>query len=211
MKRVVVAGAGGYGREMADALAVLEARGEQSFGGFIDDDQETYADHPDYLGPIEAASVPDGCDVIISVGDPVVRLRLADRLTGDVSFATVLHPTAVISPSAAIGEGTFVAPFGYVGPAAVVGKHAAINIYAAVAHDATLGDFAVLSPYASLNGHAVVGRGCFMGTGAAVTIGLEIGEWSKVSMGAAVTRSMEACSLASGVPAKSRVMFKPPE
>ena len=208
MTTVVIAGAGGLGREIADSVEAAAAAGGPTLRGFLDDGAAS--GDWSHLGRCDPASVTDDDRLIIGVGDPVVRHRLAETMGTGIGYHTVIHPTAVVSPRAELGAGVFVAPFAYVGPGARIGDHAVLNIYAGVGHDAVVGRCAVLSPYATLNGHAEVGEGCFLGTGAIVTVAVTIGAWSKVGAGAVAMRDAPGGSLLIGTPAKGRTMFKPP-
>jgi len=209
---VVVAGAGGLGREIADAVVLHSKSGGIVFAGFVDDGATEPIDGlGDVLGPITPETLAThGFQVILGIGDPETRLRLAQRLGEATEYATVIHPTASVSPLASVGHGVFVGPFAYVGPHARVDDHSVLNIYSSVGHDAVVERGAVLSPYATLNGHAVIGTGVLLGSSAVVSVGVQVGAWSRVATAGAVMADCEPGSLVAGNPAKSRVLFRPP-
>lgn len=210
MNRIVIAGGGGLGEEIGATIRLLEELGGVELIGLLDDSERpVWAPH---LGPITRDAVPEGCSVIVAVGDPRLRHEIWTGMdVDDLDFATVVHPSSVVSPGARIGPGTFVAPFAYLAPNVTVGKNVVVGTYASGGHDSTIGDHAALSPYATLNGHAVVGTGVFLGTSAVVSPSVEVGEWSKISAGAIIDASCSPGSLVAGSAAKSRVMFRPPE
>lgn len=203
---VVVAGAGGLGREIAGTVDAASRNGGPIFAGFLDDGA---AVGRLLRGPCQPGSLGVGESLIIGVGDPGVRFSLAARFLG-TTFATTIHPSAVVSSDVTLGVGVFVGPFAYLGPGAVVGDHVVLNVHTAVGHDAAIGDWSVVSPYATLNGGASVGAGVLLGTSAVVSIGVQVGRWSKVSAGSVVTRDVGEGHLVAGIPARGRQMFPIP-
>jgi acetyltransferase EpsM len=200
---IVIAGAGGLAKEIAEVIDLTVS----PVAGYLDD-----AEVPpelNHLGSCDLTNVPPHRSVIIGFGDPATRYRVAKRLDG-ARFTSVIHPTAVISPTATVGEGVFIAAYAYVGADAVIGDHAVVNVRATIGHDAQVGSFAVLSPHANLNGAASVGEGTFLGTGAAVSVGVEVGPWSKVAAAAVVMRNAPGGMLLAGSPATGRTMFREP-
>jgi acetyltransferase EpsM len=210
VNRIVIAGAGGLGTEIGATIRLLEGIGRTELIGLLDDSEKP--DWAPHLGPITREAVPEGCSVIIAVGEPRLRHEIWMRLdVDDLDFATVVHPSAFVSPGVRIGDGVFVAPFAYLAPNVTVGKNVVVGPYASGGHDSTIGDHAALSPYATLNGDASVGAGVFLGTSAVVSPSVEVGDWSKISAGTVVSRSCDSGSLVAGNPARSRVMFRAPD
>lgn len=204
---VVVIGAGGLGREVRDAIDAVERdSGMLRFRGYLDDS----SDLADVLGSTDLVPHFDiSTGFLVAVGDPGLRKELVNRI-GARRFVSVIHSTAVVSASASVAAGTFIAPFAYVGAGARVGGHSIVNVHAQVGHDARVGEFASLSPLATLSGGSEVGIGCFLGTAALLDVGVTVGEWSKVSAGAWVTKDVVPGSLVAGNPAVSRRMFRLP-
>ena len=69
--------------------------------------------------------------VIVSIGVNSVRKKIVGRLSGP--FGVAIHPSAVVSPSAKIGEGTVIMAGAVVNADAVIGRHCIINTGASVA------------------------------------------------------------------------------
>jgi sugar O-acyltransferase (sialic acid O-acetyltransferase NeuD family) len=210
--KLVIVGAGGFGREIYwYAMDAAAAGSTAKVYGFTDANPRAL-DGFDIAAPVlgdlaELAVEPDMA-FVIAVGDPVVRMRLAgtvSQLGG--SLATVIHPTAYVAPDARLGAGCVVCPFAFVGTATSIGENTALNTYASVGHDADVGAHSVLSPYATVNGGVRLGLGVFLGTHATVTPRLRVGASSKVGAGSVVMRDVPVGSLAVGSPARSRAMF----
>jgi sugar O-acyltransferase (sialic acid O-acetyltransferase NeuD family) len=95
----------------------------------------------------------------------------------------LIHPAAVIEPSAHIGEGNQVMAGALVGSDAVVGNNCIINAGAIVSHESKLSDNVHIAPGAVLGGNVTVGRDTLIGMGATIYLGLTIGSKVIVSNG----------------------------
>lgn len=119
-----------------------------------------------------------------------------------VPFATLVHPSARVSPRAALGDGTLVSAGAVVGTRAAIGRHVIVNRGVLVGHHTTIGDHASLLPGANVAGNVEVGGRAFVGMGAIVLDNLRIGARSVVAAGAVVTRDVPEGVQVMGVPAR---------
>jgi sugar O-acyltransferase (sialic acid O-acetyltransferase NeuD family) len=139
----------------------------------------------------------------VSIGSNEARARCFVRaLKSGLAPATLVHPTAVISPAAFVGEGTVVMPRAVVNPDARIGKDCIINTAAVIEHDCQIGDHVHISPGVVLSGAVAVGSFAHIGAGAIALPGAQIGEGAVVGAGAVVLRSVPAWATVVGVPAK---------
>ncbi len=207
---VVVVGGGGHARCV---LAVLEAQGGFCIAGVLDGHKPAgtpIAGKHRVLGDWGAASIQalqaaGVTHAVIAIGDNATRERIAGELAAawpGLCFAAAVHPSATVSPSAQLGEGTVVLPGAVVHVDARVGRHCIVNTRASLDHDGVLGDFAALAPGATLSGSVTVGRGAWVGAGAVVIHGKSIGEHTVVGTGAVVVRDLPPLVVAYGSPAK---------
>jgi acetyltransferase EpsM len=125
--------------------------------------------------------------------------RLSSRLDG---WATVVHSSAWVSPTATVGEGTVIMAGAVVQTGARIGAHCVINTGAIVEHDADLGAHVQLAPGATLGGSVRIGSLAYIGVGAVVRDHIAIGAGATVGMGAVVVRDVVAGALVMGVPAR---------
>jgi UDP-perosamine 4-acetyltransferase len=151
-----------------------------------------------------AAHVARGAMLHAAVGDSAARERWFAAFGGANAFATVVDPTAVVSPSAQIGRGVFLSTHAVVHARAAIGMGAIVNTAAVVEHDSAVGDFAHVSPGAILCGAVRVGRSAQVGAGAVVIPNRIIGEGATIGAGAVVIRDVEVGVTAVGVPAIAR-------
>ena len=147
-------------------------------------DYENYTDHP----------------FLIAIGSNAIRRKIAEDMP--VRWATVAHPTAVVSESARLGPGTVVMPGAVVNACAAVGKHCIINTGAVVEHDNILGDYVHISPKAALGGTVTIGGGTHVGIGACVRNNTRICGSCVIGAGAAVVKDICEPGTYVGVPAR---------
>ena len=108
------------------------------------------------------------------------------------TLASVVHPSAVIAPSARIGAGTFVGPLATVSSNAQVGEQCIVHIQSTVGHDVVLGDSCAVLPGARISGNVVAGNRVLIGSNAFIAPGLRIGDDCQVDALTYVRNDLEA-------------------
>ena len=202
-RRILIVGAGGFGREVRcwgqDAWPSAWGR----FAGFLDADPSRGGAAGSVVGDPDTYRPLPGDGLLLGIGIPGVRRRLAEALAARGGrFLTLVHPTAVVVPSAVVGEGAIVCPHGVVSDAATLGRGVLVNYHASVAHDASVGDYGVLAPYATLGGFARVGADVFLGLHASVGPGRSVGDRSKLSANSCALADVPPDTLVYGVPGR---------
>ena len=119
-----------------------------------------------------------------------------------LEFATAIHPSAIISPSAKIGEGSVVMAGAVINADAVIGKHCIVNTGATVDHDCVIGDYCHIAPGANVSGGTHIGEGTWIGVGACVIQCLNIGKDCMIGAGSVVVKDIPDGVTAYGNPCK---------
>jgi acetyltransferase EpsM len=132
---------------------------------------------------------------------PGTRAATVERFGSGADWATIVHASAWVSPSATLGPGTFVGAAAVVQAGAVAGRHVIINTGAIVEHDVVLEDFCHVAPGAAIGGGTRVGTGVFLGLGARLRDHITVGDGATIGMGAVVVDDVAAGRAVVGVPA----------
>ena len=203
MRRVVVYGASGHGKVVAD---ILIAAGQWKVAGFIDDrrspDDGLVMNLP-VLGNWDWLQGQGDTSVALGIGVNAVRQRIAERcLEAGFELVTAVHPRATVSPSADVAAGSVIMAGAVINPEARLGRGTIVNTGAVVEHDCVLGDFAHLSPNAALGGGVTIGARTHLGVGAVAIPLVTIGDDCIVGAGASVIRDLPHRVVAVGVPTR---------
>ena len=204
---IVIAGAGGHARVVADVVALT---GGYAIAGFLDDQ------HPErhgsamcgtaILGGLEQLPLLARAGVrcgFVAVGDCRARLRLADQfVAAGFVLPTLAHPASVRARDVVLGPGTVLVAGAIVNPGARLGANVIVNTAASVDHDCVIEDGVHIACGARLAGNVVVGRGAWIGIGAVVKERVRIGAHTVVGAGAVVLKDLPDGVIAYGAPAK---------
>ena len=108
----------------------------------------------------------------------------------DERFATIIHPTAVISKFAKIGNGVSIQPFVSVGPNVTVGNHVQIFAQSLIGHDSTLDNYSYVANNACIGASVHLKSGAYLGINCSILENTIIGEWAFIGMGTVVIQDV---------------------
>lgn len=206
-KKILVIGGGGHAKVVIDALLA----NSYEIAGVLEASE-------DRIGTLVCGVPIIGCDADASrlynegvreavvaighLGNGAIRQRCITQLR-EIGFhlPAIIHPRAVISPFAHIGDGTVVFAGAVVNPDARVGENCIINTGAVVEHDVVLGENVHVAPRAAISGAARVGSGTFVGMGSCILQGRTVGMNCIVGAGSVVLRDVPDGMTVVGVPA----------
>lgn len=132
------------------------------------------------------------------------RSALADQVVSrfGLTFTTLIHPTAYVSPLAKLGQGVFIGANSIIGPGANLADHVFVNRGVTIGHDTQIGAFSRIQPGSNLGGLSKIGRGVTVGIGATLIERLLIGDHAFIGAGAVVTSDINSNVLVVGIPAR---------
>lgn len=203
---LLIAGAGGHGKVVADAAA---GRSDCSSVGFLDDryPELTLVGEWPVVGRLAGLAAMAGrFDAFVAAfGEARLRLRLlAEAAPAGYLLPVVMHPSATVARGVQLGEGTVVLAGAVVNIGASIGRGCIINTGAIVEHDCILGDGVHVCPGACIAGEVRIGQCSWIGIGASIIQRVAIGEYVTVGAGAVCVRDVADERIVMGVPARER-------
>lgn len=206
--RWLIVGAGGFGREVyAWTLGHLHSKTNGPQIGFLDDNPECLDRFPD-LKPlwserISTYSPRPGDRLLMAIADPGAKLAAGSMLVSrGATFASYIHPTAVLSHDFQIGKGCILCPLSVVCCSVRIGDFVSMNVGALAGHDSVIEDGCTLSPHANVAGQVDLERGVFLGCQTVILPKIRIGEFARIGAGSTVISHVRSYSTMLGVPAK---------
>ena len=194
MKHLIIIGAGGHGKVVAD---IARAVGYRKIT-FLDD-----SPRPGVSGAVsDFIKYVDSADFVVAIGSSAVRQRLGQQICERGGrLATLVHPAAVISDSVKIGNGTVIMAGAVVNADAVIGDGVIVNTCASVDHDCSISDYVHVAVGAHVCGTTGIGAHTWIGAGATVINNVNICGYCMIGAGAVVVRDIEESGTYVGIPA----------
>jgi len=190
MKKVIIVGSGGHAAELRDYINHNNNARPADYIqviGFIDDNKESYKHYgfaEPFLGPIKNHNVNTEVNYLMGIANLEYRQSIIEKLQSrGAEFMGLIHPTAIISPSAEIHPTTVISHNASVGAKAKLGKYNMLNSRCTIGHDSLIGDFNFISPQVAISGNTKIGDGNLIGTNACTIPGISIGNNNKIAAG----------------------------
>lgn len=206
-KKVVIIGAGGHAKVIAD---IIQKSGDIVYG-FLDDNIEKGTiiannENLKVIGDLNARfSLPvthSELEFIIAIGDNKRRKEVAEKNVPNIKFYTAIHPSAIIGLDVTIEAGTVIMANACINASTKIGKHCIINTGTIIEHDNVIKDYVHVSPNATLCGTVTVGELTHIGASATVKNNINITKNCTIGAGAVVVKNIEEEGTYVGVPAK---------
>ena len=141
--KLIILGAGGHGRVVADVAVTLGYYSEILFL----DDADIVEKNIAVIGKIaDFVRYIDSADFFVAVGNNETRKKLFERLKShDANVVSLVHPNAVVCRDVTLGAGCVVMAGSVVNTGSKIGNGVIINTSSSVDHDCLIGDFSHVS------------------------------------------------------------------
>jgi sugar O-acyltransferase (sialic acid O-acetyltransferase NeuD family) len=207
LKKLIVVGAGGFGREVLGfARSIPQNLRDWEVYGIIDDNSSALRDYD--VGINIIGSIKDYCpepDEVFTcaIAEPRLRLEICKSLLQrKANFVNIVVPSAIIGENALTGIGLIMGVFSAISVSSRVGNFTIINSYSSLGHDAFLEDGCTLSAYCEISGGAKLAEGSFMGSHAVVLPNVKVGRYVKIGAGSVVLKNVRDGVTVFGNPAR---------
>lgn len=212
MKDIAIYGAGGFGKEVACMLNLInKKRLTWDFVGFFDDGKEKgmpISRFGKVLGNLsDLNNWPAPLSIAFAVGNPNILQKLVNSITNThIDFPNIIHPEAFFADkeSFKIGKGNVIVRGCTFSCDVSIGSFNQLNSISALAHDVTVGDFNVFMPLTRISGETSIGNNNFFGIGSVVLQCIKIGNHTRIGAGSYVMRNTSDGYLYFGNPARKK-------
>ena len=203
---LIIINAGHFGREVYTWAEQTILHGAPlAIKGFLDD-RPGILQGLDHYGPILSSVeeyFPEHNDVFLcAIGEPKVKKDYCSQvLTKGGSFATLIHPTALVGPGVRIGAGSIICPFTQLSCEITIGRFVTLGTFSSVGHDSVIGDYCQISGHCGVNGNAIIEEGAFLGSHAVILPHARVGGRAYVGAGSVVLKRVNPGTKVFGNPA----------
>lgn len=195
MKKIAIYGAGGFGREVACLIRIInEQSPEWELIGFFDDgiEKDTKNEYGVVLGGIdEVNSYPEELAVVIAIASP----KIVEKIVGNITSSKIYYPN-IISPdvifldkdNVSVGKGNIISFGCIISCNVTIGDFNILNSMISIGHDAKIGNFNSIMPAVKISGEVTVGQRNFFGVNSVVLQQIKIGNDTVVGANSLILR-----------------------
>lgn len=204
---VIIIGTGAEARVALDMCNTLEVL---VYGFLTEDVEEIHQELNDILilgelGGKDAENIlkEENTRILLAVKDPDKRQEMVEELSSKrADIISLVHPSAVVSPYAQIGNGSLVYAQATVHANSMVGAYSLVMSGVVISPDVVIGENVTIESNAVIGANVVIEDECVIGSGAVIQAGLTIGRESLVGAGAVVLTDVPENATVFGNPAK---------
>jgi len=208
MKKLVIIGAGGLGREVLQYVKDMNKESsEYEILGFIDENKSLWGSKLNgayVIGDFSKLSeLKEQIHAVCAVANPEMKKALvkAGHDKGLI-YVNIVHPLAYVADDVNMGEGIIVGPYTVISTNADIGDHVIINPQCGIGHDTKIDSYTTLYWNVNLAGFTYVEKAVEIGSKAFIKQNVKIGYESIIGAGAVVTKDVKPGSKVVGVPAR---------
>ncbi|MGL4799237.1 MAG: acetyltransferase [Cellulosilyticaceae bacterium] len=204
--KVAVVGAGGHGKVVIDIVEQIKGMEIMGCINTYENELDRLQAYPIIGYPRDLSCLREIEGVFFAIGDNYKRgqwVQHIQALYPHLVYPVAMHPQSICAKDATIEKGVVIGTGAIVQTGAQVGAFSLINTGAILEHDSVMEAFSSLAPASCTGGGVKIGAYTAIGMHATLLQRVKVGDYSVIGAGAVVTRDIQPCMVAYGVPAKS--------
>lgn len=209
VKKIVLIGAGGFGREVAQMIEDLNTiKKRYELLGFLDDGKQFNRDsiingYP-WLGDSNwilehKKDIVCNCTIGDSSTKAIIMKSLMEQ---EVQFESIIAPTAGVAAHTDVGPGCVLYWNVGVSVNCRIGMGVLLNDSVKIGHDVTIGDYTSIMPGTGISGGCQIGEQVDIGGHVFIIPGKKVGDQARIAAGSIVFSNVRAGTTVLGNPAK---------
>ena len=200
MKKLIIIGAGGHGKVVAD-IAQKSGYNEIEFLDSVQTGDCMGFPIVDKCDNVE--KYIDKADFFVAIGNTVAREKYISLLLSmGANLITLIHPSSVIDKSVTIGRGTVVMAGVVVNSSTKIGQGVIINTSSSIDHDCEVADYCHVSVGVHVAGTVNIGKRTWLGIGAIISNNLSICDDCMIGAGSLVLKNVTESGTYYGSPVR---------
>ncbi len=213
MKDIAIFGAGGFGKEVACLLRIINERQtepEWNLIGFFDDNKELKGKMISHFAPClggieELNSYANELYLTIPIGNAKTVYTILQKITNPhIKYPNLIHPDTIFDDKEtfSIGQGNIIRRGCSFSCDVTIGDFNIANGSVSMGHDDTIGSFNTIMPAVRISGGVTIGDFNFFGVGAIILQYLKIGNNVRLGAGSVLMTKPRNGQLYMGNPAR---------
>ena len=203
---LIIIGASGLAREVFDLAHICYAHNPKfTVKGFLSDNPSNISElgYPTVLSKVDEYQIEADDFFFCAIGSVKDRKKTVEIiLAKGGEFINLIHPKAIISPSAKIGIGVAIKAHSSLASDTFVGDFSYLQSSVILGHDVKIGKFCQLNSFSFLAGWVILEDSVILNAGTKILQFKKIERNATVGIGSVVIRNVKAGTTVFGNPAK---------
>lgn len=214
VKKLIIVGAGGLGREVHFWLKDWIAHNPgHVLGGFLDDGSlslNRFNHYADIISTIDDYEPKVDEHLLCAIGKPGDKKYVVEKLLAKgAQFFSFIHSSVIVGENVKIGRGAIICPYSVLSVDLELGDFVTVNTMCTISHDSYIGHFSTLSLHCDVTGGAILEDEVFLGSRVSVLPKIRVGRGAVVGAGGVVVKNVAPGSTVVGVPARETASRNP--
>ena len=199
-----IIGTGGFAREVLHLAKHIQKKGHVWFNeiNFVEMDNFHKNDFVDNIPVLKFSE----CNLskmkfVIGIGNPKLKNQISNELPSNISYTSLISPSAFIADDLEFDEGLIIMPFSYISCNVILGKHVHINAHCTIGHDTKVGNYFTSACSVAIAGNNNINNNCYFGMNSSTKQGITISENVNIGLNSGVVKNIGKPGTYIGTPA----------